>query len=264
MKHAIIAPVHFLPELSALSDYHLVLCHDMQKYPYYREFYARKRQQGDFIILDNSAHELGEGETLAMLVEAIKCIQPQEVVLPDRLFFGDDTLEGSLEAAKALRKLYGTNISLMGVPQGRTVFEWDKCCEALIRDVQVDTIGISKDYEVWAGGIKSRVERTHSLARLWENHRTNIHLLGWGRKMTAIGELALTNEKKYENRIRGVDSAKPIVYASWGIELNKSLVGVPAYPRRVKGYMELTDLDLVMARHNIDVFQAWASGNQEV
>lgn len=264
MKHAIIAPVALLERFSTQSDYHLVLCHDMAKFPKYREFYSKRRKAGDFIILDNSAHELGEGAHLNDLILEIDELLPNEVVLPDRLFFGDDTVEGSREAAQILRKKYGTSIRLMGVPQGRTSFEWDQCCEILIRDIGVDTIGISKDYEVWPGGLQHRVTRTVQMAHLWENKYTQIHLLGWGRKLAALGTLARANTSTYEGRIRGIDSAKPLVYAAHGIELPSNLVGTPPYPRRIKNFMLLSEgLDWAIADNNINVFSTWAKGEQE-
>jgi len=153
VKIAVIPPTSLLESYGVLGDkYHLCLSHEVLTNVGYAEFYQRRRREGDFVILDNSAHEQLEGQSLDQLVRAAKYVGPSEIVLPDRLFFGDDTIERSTEAFERLREEFPTT-RLMGVPQGRTVKEWLVCLDAFL-DLGVDTIGISKDYEVWPDGLE--------------------------------------------------------------------------------------------------------------
>ena len=248
MKVSIIAPTRFLDSL-VTDDYHLVLSYLVREDHEYADFYRRASARGDWTILDNSAHEFGAGEKLEKLWEVACEIRAREVVLPDRLFFGDDTVESSLEALTFFRK-HLPNTHLMGVPQGRTFGEYDFCLRRLL-GMGVDTIGISKDYEVWPGGLLELVERV----RKYEP-QIDIHMLGWGRNSTQLFDLG----SNHDLDIRGVDSAKPLVYALAGIPLNPAGHAQPPYPRRLSNFFESTSLDLDLARYNIQVFKSVAQG----
>lgn len=253
MKIAVIPPVALLDTYGVLGDkYHLCLSHQVFKYPEYVAFYRERARLGDHVILDNSAHERLDGDGVEVLETAARMIRPTEIVLPDRLFFGDDTLERSTEAYHQLRATF-PHVKLMGVPQGRTRQEWIDCLRGLAA-LGVDSIGISKDYEVWdaSEGLRVLVGR----ARAYVGR--SIHLLGWGRKLHHLAYLA--------DDVRGVDSAKPLVYALSGVRLPDVLTEatIPKYPRRAGDYFATTqnghdDFDAI-ARHNIGVFRHYARG----
>lgn len=256
MKIAVIPPATLLQSYGILGDkYHLCLSHEVLTNVGYAEFYQRRRQEGDFVILDNSAHEQLEGQSLDQLVLAAQYIGPSEIVLPDRLFFGDDTLERSTEAYERLRTEFPST-KLMGVPQGRTISEWVTCLEGLLQ-LGVDTIGISKDYEVWPGGLACRV------LDVGERHPSvDIHLLGWGRELWQLRNL------EESGLVRGVDSAKPIVYALHGVELPDVITPetAPKYPRRKNDFFvgpksgEYPEEFHRIARANIAAFRREARG----
>lgn len=260
MKIAVIPPASLLHTYGILGDkYHLCLSHEVLTNHSYAEFYQRRRQEGDFVILDNSAHEQLEGQSLDQLVLAAKTIGPSEIVLPDRLFFGDDTIERSTEAYARLRQEFPAT-KLMGVPQGRTISEWVTCLNALL-SLGVDTIGISKDYEVWPGGLACRV------ADVGERHPSvDIHMLGWGRELWQLREI------EESGLVRGVDSAKPIVYALHGVELPDviSRETTPKYPRRKNDFFvgpedgEYPEEFHRIARANIAAFRREARGARHV
>lgn len=260
MRVAVISPIPQLERFATQGDrYHLVLSHLISSSPEYRDFYRQRVQAQDFVILDNSAHEFGAGRHLEELIGCARDLSPDEIVLPDRLFFGEDTLESSGAALGRLRRAFDRTFRYMGVPQGRTFQEWRQCLGGLIK-IGVNTIGISKDYEVWDGGLQRLVEevRAHS----WE---VDIHLLGWGRQLwdlkslTSLSDLAL---------IRGIDSAKPLVYASAMIELpNPEILNpltVPPYPKRSNFFqLQEADIDEFLAAINIAVFKTLAGSSSE-
>lgn len=254
MKTAIIPPGRLAYPYGLRGDrYHLTLCHLIPSLASYTEFYRRRSHQGDYIILDNSAHEMGVGNGIERLIEAAHEISASEVVLPDRLFIGDDTLEQAVEALPILREKL-PKVKVMGVPQGRTIQEWEDCLHGLV-SIGVDTIGISKDYEVWPGGLRDRVHEAVMAGN------QEIHLLGWGRRLNALYELA----REYGERLRGVDSAKPLVYASHGLFLPIDPHEVPPmYPRRKDDFFGLRTLPVMATSWNIQVFRAWAHGKTEI
>ena len=268
IKAAIISPIGLLDTYSAPEvkgeGYHLMLsnlCHHSA----YIEFYKRCSSYGDFIILDNSAHELGHGESFEAMKATINKVRPSEVVVPDRLFFGEDTVANAEEFIPKFRKEYGTEIALMGVPQGRTTEEWDACAQMLI-SLGVDSIGISKDYEVWSGGLIARFKVINEFSFEYSLNLP-VHMLGWGRDLKQLAEFKeySGNEYTLDNEyvgsyIRGTDSAKPLVYAEAGIKLPMSLTAPsPVYPKRKVDYFDLKAVDIRedLARHNIEVMRSW-------
>lgn len=222
MKVAPIPPVSML-DLFAHEPYHLCLLVECLRSEQYRDFYARQAAQGHHVILDNSAHELGHSRDISSLLEMAKIIRPTEIVLPDRLFFGDDTARMSAEAAGIVQdELPG--MGMMVVPQGRTFEEWRDCLYSLLHIEGLTVVGISKDYEVWHGGLRYLVSLVPSLMP--------IHLLGLGRQPRGLIGIG----RDFPN-VRGIDTAKPFVYADAGLELDGTL-DTPRYPGRENTYFE--------------------------
>lgn len=251
MKVAIIPPTSLLEEYGMMGDeYHLCLSARVLQDQVYAEFYRWRSKLGDWVILDNSAHEQLEGQRVEQLVDAATRIDPHEIVLPDRLFFGEDTADLACEALPVFRRLF-PHAKLMGVPQGRTRDEWEACLQVLTQ-LGVDTVGISKDYEVWPEQLYGLI----GLAASYGFTREQIHLLGWGRNLWELAALA--------GLARGVDSAKPIVYALEGVTLPHAITqeNAPKYPRRRPGYdneagpftPEFHDI----AQANVNTFRAHA------
>lgn len=241
MKVAPIPPVSLLRHY-AFESYHLALLVECQKSQDYCDFYAERSIEGKHVILDNSAHELGHSRDLSRLLAVAETIRPAEVVLPDRLFFGDDTAKMSQEAALEIGH-YFPEMGLMGVPQGRTIYEWSDCLNELLKIQNLTTIGISKDYEVWQGGLRYLVSLVPT--------KIPIHMLGLGRSPQGLKGLA----RDYPN-VRGIDTAKPFVYAASRIQLGVTL-HTPEYPRRSEDYFNL-DADsqfAALSMHNWENFK---------
>lgn len=269
IKVAVIAPIPLLTKYASQSDnYHLLLSNLFHS-PEYVNFYRERSEAGDFILLDNSAHELGHGEGFDELERKILQVQPSEVVVPDRLFFGEDTLENAMEFIPQFRDKFGQSIKLLGVPQGRTLEEWTDCLEGLLK-LGVNSIGISKDYEVWPGGLQDLAWEVDSVARQTHHLRdedVQIHMLGWGRDLHQITTFEQFNSESTCSCIRGVDSAKPLVFAEAGINLNKELLVLKKksvkYPKRPGKFFDFTEGEISssLGDLNIQVMKDLVSGN---
>lgn len=260
IKVAIITPIPLLSNFASMSDnYHLLLSNLFHREGY-AEYYRGRRVAGDFLILDNSAHELGHGESFDALEKKIELVHPNEVVVPDRLFFGDDTVENAQEFIPQFRRRFGDEIGLVGVPQGRTQNEWGECLIRLL-ELGVNTIGISKDYEVWNGGLIGLAEKVDTAARMARvSEPVPIHMLGWGRDLAQLREYSQFNREANCSFIRGVDSAKPLVYADAGIDLSQFPPDdMPRYPKRPGDFFSVTGIDVNLAMSNIALMKNWAN-----
>lgn len=269
MKTALIPPIAHLEEFCSGNRIHLVLSHLLES-PAYRRFYREERLRGKYLILDNGAHENTSGEAMADLLDKAVSIRASEIVLPDTLFDHRATVRGIEDALVYLigpgQDAWGGNAHprMMLVPQGKTRTEWERCFADLVgayTKAQVamphllprsPVIGVSKDYEIWEGGIPSILEHLETF-RDWMSF--DVHLLGWGRKLEVLAELALRFPW-----VRSTDSAKPFVYAMAGIELG--LGDYPEYPKRPADYFgrTLTAEALQIAHYNVEVFKeaAWS------
>ena len=222
---ALIPPISMLPLIKG-DPYHLALAHlalNEDYGPEYQAFFAEESRNGSFVVLDNGAHELGQGLPPHVLSELADEMGASEIVLPDRLFWGDDTAELSQAALDDFMRHYeGNNMGYMGVPHGRTIYEWVKCMKYLI-EMGVTSIGISKDYEVWEGGMMF-------LASLVPDH-TPIHLLGFGREPERLWA-----DQIFKANLRGSDSGKPIILAMANKVFNRRW---PLYTKRPHNYFDL-------------------------
>ena len=267
MKTCLIPPIAHL-EMAKGRKYHLCLAHLLENERYHT-FYLSESSAGSYVILDNSAHEQQVGESIAALLGYAYEIQASEIVLPDHLFEMEDTIKRTSEAILYLSN-HATNIldsfitppNFMIVPQGRDLTEYETCLTTLgdaFRKAMPTgvglTIGVSKDFEVWAGGLFSLLDRTVIPAS--RKYHAQIHLLGWGRDLWALKRINQT----FGSQIRSVDSAKPFVFALYGIALDPP--ATPIYPKRPENYFTSEPMDKEQysaARWNIDVFDSMVNG----
>lgn len=268
MKAILIAPI---PHLSLVDQtMHLLLSHLVENADY-AEWFKLRKVAGDYLILDNSAHEFIRGEQAKTLLRQAINLKVDEIVLPDHLFEAASTVERTSEALDYIcGNGYPAILSLkprfMMVPQGRTESDFRRCLGGLL-DVYHEAqtvhgvelfrkpvIGLSKDYEVWYGGLNHLIER--HLYPLVEAGIIDVHCLGWGRRLWDLPNLARNFPK-----LRSVDSAKPFVYGRAGITLNTG--AVPQYPKRPEDYFEksLDTRQWDIAFKNAQLFQEAASGS---
>lgn len=269
MKVALIPPI---PMLSAFGSggFHLLLTHLLEDEKYLKH-YIQERQNGAYLVLDNSAHEKGEGEDAASLMASAIKLHAQEVVVPDVLFDAEKTVDKAVHAHQVWYEaghsgMIDLNPALMYVPQGEKFEDWFECCRDLLRlhfyaarrhaIRRTCVLGISKDYEMWHGGLVHVVSSIIPVLSHWATLGMNvhIHMLGWGRDLWGLGAV-----RRSYPWIRSTDSAKPFVYALSGIELDPDKPA-PEYPTRPKNYFskKLTVEQMQISQRNIDVFRRLA------
>lgn len=268
MDVALIPPI---PELRRLAntETHLVLSHLFDQEEYIK-YYRGCSETGDFVILDNGAHENGIGETNESLLEKARLIDADEIVLPDVLFDWMGTVELTKNMLKWIAGPGWNSYVLSGrpnfmvVPQGNNRTEWSKCLTLLMREWDLwsdrcpetlgqPCIGISKDYETWYGGLNQLVR--HYVAPLYRERYLDVHCLGWPNNLWSLAKIA-----REHPWVRSTDSAKPHVYAYHGIQLEPG-GPIPPYPRRPQGYFDtsFSQVQRTIALNNVRVFQAAAT-----
>lgn len=268
MRAALIPPI---PELPRFQHYgiHLILSH-LLKDKRYTRFYRDRRDKGDYLILDNGAHENGAGESPEVLIAKADALGVQELVLPDVLF----DRRGTIERTKQMLKwIAGPGWSayciagcprLMVVPQGKDRADWAACLASLLRTwdywtrlmpgpISPPVIGISKDYDEFRGGLPYMIG--HYIEPVFKDRPCDIHCLGWPNDLWAIAIIA-----RMFPWVRSTDSAKPFVYAKNAILLEPG-GNIPKYPRRDPDYFteDFTTAQRTLALRNVSVFCATAT-----
>lgn len=261
MKTLLIPPIPHL-ETARGRDYHLTLAH-LYGNKTYSSFYKGEAERGKYIILDNSAHEFQIGQSAQSLLNIAKNVNASEIVLPDHLFDPHDTLFRTQEALDYIdRNPPDKPLHYMIVPQGESARDFYWCLVNLV-DAYYEkmstnphafpfspVIGVSKDYEMWQGGLPELLEG-YVIDFKHEDPDLQIHLLGWGRKLWDLPIIT----SRFSKLIRSVDSAKPYVYGQAGIRLYPEK-RAPEYPTRRPDYFieEIPDTQLSDVAHNIQVF----------
>lgn len=263
MKVALIPPIPDLRRFASESSVHLLLAQLCHIDPY-REYYKERSIDGDYLILDNGADEIGQGMRVETLLSIARYVGAQEVVLPDVQQDGAATYAATREACEWLitpegREAYADagHPRLMIVPQGRTRDEWLDCFEAMwnmhIYSGRVwnenyePVVGLAKNHEALIdGGL---------VALMAELDPTiDVHLLGWPRRLEAIPDLLVQFP-----RIRSIDTARAFVYGRAGISVIP-YDEAPTYPERSEDYFDVPILATFhdTVRSNINAFKIMA------
>lgn len=126
------------------QNMHMFLTHLVEEYPFYAEL--AKNIPG-YKILDNSLIELGGAVDLGRVLVAADYIGADEIILPDVFQNGPATIDVVNQALSKLNDLYPNRswpYKLMAVAQGKDEKEWYECYMALMKNPDIDVIGIPK------------------------------------------------------------------------------------------------------------------------
>lgn len=271
MNLILIPPTAELPRWGAMTPtdggprFHLLLSH-MCNDPHYVTYYIEHRTAGEYLILDNGADELAEGQGIKRTLALATDLRAQEVVLPDVQHEGQKTLDHSLEALSWLMTEEGyvaysraRKPRLMVVPQGKDAQEWGEVAERLIdatRKVMQEiggptlVVGVAKQYDKLPGGRSWCC----GVLRPYLTPAEDVHLLGWAHRLADPMDVA-----KAHPWVRSIDTAKPLVFGMEGLVVDpKEEKSNPPYPGRDDGYFdeEFLESNLDAIRTNVEKF-AW-------
>ena len=271
MKIALIPPIPNLTLAREGDGIHLLLAH-LCKEQKYVDFYKERSRKGDYVILDNSAHEHGTGSPMEGLLHLARRLEAHEVVVPDVLFDMRATVESCRRTLRWLVTPEGwaayeaaNRPRLMLVPQGPTMQALILCLRGLLEAWErfvvtapgltpPPVVGVSKDYQSYSKGLPWFVSNVLTFYR--GNGMYDVHLLGWANDLWATAEV-----QRLAPWVRSTDSAKPFVYAQAGVRLEPG-GRYPEYPRRNEDYFEAKIEDpvvLAAAKANIEVYRAAAT-----
>lgn len=205
---AVICPTSLQETYS--TNCHLVLSQYYRKLKDYREFFLKRQQRGDFIILDNGAAELKTSVEGFSVIDIARELKPTVVVAPDAIYKSQLTMSMTDVFLKTnWFELDALNIKVMGVPQGENQEEWLECYNKFNNDPHIAWLGISMFY---TPKFNKRLEVLKMIA---PTVKKPCHLLGlWD------NPFELLEERKFDF-VQSVDTAKPIEFAMEGLTLEE-------------------------------------------
>ena len=217
------------------NDYLYVLIHLYLKDPRYREFCLEYRKKpNSFILFDNSAAELGEAMDNKLLFEAACELQPDYVMMPDKLNDYKVTTGRSQDFFLTYASDLPRETKLMGIIQGQNFKEMVHCHYSMTDYTGAAAIGIPFIFANIARDSYSQMMARIEFMRYMNScehpcvkPRENglyYHLLGtW-----CTAEFALYKTLGY-NWINSFDTSNPIMAALEG----KTYVGngIPEKPK---------------------------------
>lgn len=255
-KVATIVPKSHLDEIQN-DEYMMALSYALTDTTYLH-FFVDSVIKGSYVILDNSAVELGGPEDFDTYLEKARYIKASEIMLPDIFQNAEATLDQAKCSLYKLGKYFYSyssyNPDIMIIPQGRSGDEWRINALELINLVHPYCksknskmrIGISARYTDLFGGNRWDV--------LWmglgEGH--GYHFLGcYANPWMEIRPIL------HLQSVVGVDSSYPSVFAKNNMELNNITLSMPR---------PMTKLDLIndeyhksLLNQNINVWRSACS-----
>lgn len=187
MKIGIICATPHLQRFSLQSTFHLILPHLYTQFPAYREFYAERIRQGDFVTQDTAVFELEESLPGPQLIDMAESLGVSEMVTPEVLLSAEQS-KVKLEEFLTHRQKVGSKLPLLSVVQGTSLEELFRYWAYLLNLDEVSTIGVpfDIDFDMYVTrGVRSptlrRVLNRVEIVRMAEKSnllRKPVHLLG--------------------------------------------------------------------------------------
>jgi hypothetical protein len=144
IKYGYIAPIAYQHMIPESADFHLILTHLLDD-PQYVDFYKKKIERGDTVILDNSAFEFKRALSTEEILGFIERsgIQPTYVVAPDYPFQDWEITWNS--TLKFIEEVKGMPYKVMAVPQSKKgdYQGWIRGYSEMLQHPDIEIIGMS-------------------------------------------------------------------------------------------------------------------------
>jgi hypothetical protein len=207
-QFAPIAPLkiqrHLDLELGVFGNFHMVIASQViSNSQAWVDYYGERRDKLGMceVILDNGMYEDGEPMPGRKLMQVVNILQPDWLVMPDKMGNKDATLELS----SAFFDEYGTHLpaytNFMGVAQGQTEDEVVECARIMTDKFYPRLTGIAVP-RIVCDTFGTRISAVDRIAALDED--IEVHLLGFSRSL--VDDIASAQR----DGVLGIDSAYPI------------------------------------------------------
>ena len=231
------------------NDYLYCLPHLLDKDKEYQEFFLEAKYKGDYIIMDNSLHELGKAYDHERLLHWVREIEPDEFIVPDVWMKSSQTVA---QAKYWLQYKYPKKTKITAVVQGedkKSAF----MCAFLLKDLGYKKLCISYGAD-WYGDTDlnkalGRINFVNELLKDKNYKDIKLHLLG----------CAVPQEFGWYNnhpQIESIDTSNPIMAAIDGnMYTEQGLVEKPKSNMNEEYEIMFEEFDYRTVIHNTKMFR---------
>jgi hypothetical protein len=256
MKISHEVPICLLEDSLWFNDYQYCLPHLLDQSEEYKDFFIRAKQNGVYIIMDNSLHELGHAYDSERLLYWINELKPNEFIVPDVW----QDRQGSIKNAREWSKIeLPGEVTKVAVVQAINLMEAMACYQDY-RDLGYQKIAFSYGADYYKElsnhpnpNLAKALGRIYMISHLYkiklikDDHR--VHLLGCASPF----EFSLYKNTKY---IESIDTSNPIMATLDGIKYNNSLtINKPISNMNDNFYITPDKIDYELLNYNIEMFR---------
>jgi hypothetical protein len=247
-------PLCLLEDSPKFNHYDYALVHLLDQDKDYANYFLKAKQQGRYIILDNSLHEIGESYHDSGLLYWINKLQPQEFLIPD---VWQDTNASIRNARKWSQMQLPDGVEKVAVVQAENLTGASICYQTY-KDLGYKKIAFSYGADYYKQlvnhpnpHIAQALGRVHVISNLYERKiiqfTDRVHLLG-----TACPfEFSLYKDMPF---IETIDTSNPIMATLDGIRYNH--LGIHDKPKANMNDHFYTDkIDYELLDYNIETFK---------
>ena len=254
MKISHEVPLCLLEDSLDFNDYDYCLVHLLDKDKDYVDFFMKAKQQGRYIILDNSLHELGTAYHDSGLLHWVDKLRPNEFIVPD---VWQDTNASIVNARKWSQIQLPKEVTKVAVVQAQNFLDAVICYQTY-KVLVYKKIAFSYGAEYYlnhsshpneniakALGRIEVVSRMYTMGLINENDR--VHLLG----CQVPQEFSLYKDMPF---IETIDTSNPIMATLDGIQYGRN--GLTEKPKSDMNHnFYTTEIDYNLLDWNLRMFR---------
>jgi len=248
-------PICLLEKSRTFNDYHYCLAHLLDQNEEYANFFFQRKEADDYIIMDNSLHELGEAYDRSRLIYLVNELKPNEFIVPD---VWEDYTQSVVNAKEWSKINLPKEVTKVAVVQAKSYEEAMKCYQTY-KDLGYKKIAFSYGasyYNDVYPHINSDFGK--AMGRLWVinslykdrviSKKDRIHLLG-----TAMPfEFKFYNEMPF---IESIDTSNPIMAALEGTKYTDGQHPKPKLNMNEVQAWPLEKIDVDLVHYNVIRFR---------
>ena len=256
MKISHEVPLFLLEDSQKFNDYDYALVHLLDSDQDYANYFIKAKQEGRYIILDNSLHELGTAYNDSGLLYWIDKIRPNEFIVPD---VWEDCTQSIVNARKWTQIELPDEVTKVAVVQAKSVREAITCYQTY-RDLGYKKIAFSYGANYYLDhsshpnkNLAKALGRIEIVSRLYNsniiNHTDRVHLLG----CQVPQEFSWYLDMPF---IETIDTSNPIMATI--DDMPYSPIGLTEKPKANMNdhfYMAAEDMDFDLLMWNLDKFR---------
>jgi len=254
MKISHEVPLCLLEDSLDFNDYDYALVHLLDKDEDYANFFLQAKQQGRYIILDNSLHELGTAYHDSGLIHWVEKLLPNEFIVPD---VWQDTTQSIVNARKWAQIELPKEVTKVAVVQAESL-TGAMLCYQTYKDLGYKKIAFSygADYYLEHSShpnknIAKSLGRIQVISKMYEIgailKKDRVHLLG----CQVPQEFSWYKDMPF---IETIDTSNPVMATLDGIQYGRN--GLTEKPKaNMNDYFYTTDIDYDLLDWNLKTFK---------